>query len=233
MGDRVRVTGTVNEYYGLTELTTVSDVTLCAQGSTPNPVAVNLPFSDPAYLERYEGMLVSLPQTLTVTENYSLGRYGEVLVSSGGRLFTPTHRVSPGSAAVAQQAANDLNQLVIDDGSALLNPDPIVYPSPGLSAVNTLRSGDMVTGVTGVISYTASAYRLHPTQLPLFKAANPRSATPNLPGAGSLRVASFNVLNYFNGNGQGGGFPTPPKNLPASGIKSSTPSVPCRPTLSV
>ena len=25
---------------------------------------------------------------------------------------------------------------------------------------------------------------------------------------GTLKVASFNVLNYFNGNGPGGGFPT-------------------------
>ena len=26
--------------------------------------------------------------------------------------------------------------------------------------------------------------------------------------SGSLKVAAFNVLNYFNGDGQGGGFPT-------------------------
>jgi hypothetical protein len=29
-----------------------------------------------------------------------------------------------------------------------------------------------------------------------------------LPGKGNLRVATFNVLNYFNGDGEGGGFPT-------------------------
>jgi predicted extracellular nuclease len=28
------------------------------------------------------------------------------------------------------------------------------------------------------------------------------------PVGGTVKVASFNVLNYFNGNGLGGGFPT-------------------------
>ncbi|MBN1484015.1 MAG: ExeM/NucH family extracellular endonuclease, partial [Chloroflexia bacterium] len=42
---------------------------------------------------------------------------------------------------------------------------------------------------------------------PTFVHANPRPAEPPAPG-GSVTVASFNVLNYFNGDGQGGGFPT-------------------------
>ena len=36
--------------------------------------------------------------------------------------------------------------------------------------------------------------------------SNPRAAAPNV-GRG-LRIISSNVLNYFNGNGTGGGFPT-------------------------
>ncbi|NJN55244.1 MAG: hypothetical protein HC804_11070 [Anaerolineae bacterium] len=37
---------------------------------------------------------------------------------------------------------------------------------------------------------------------------NLRTAVPT-PISGTVRVASFNVLNYFNGDGLGGGFPTP------------------------
>lgn len=208
VGDVVRVSGTVTEYFGMTELNSVSSVEVCASGINLPVTDVNLPFVSGTEMERYEGMLVRLPQILTVTENYNLGRYGEVVLSSLGRLFTPTNIVSPGASANAMQAANDLNRLVIDDGNSAQNPDPVVYPGGRLTAFNTLRSGDTVKDVTGVVAYTASAYRVHPTQMPQFVAGNPRTTTPSLPGTGSLRVASFNVLNYFNGDGQGGGFPT-------------------------
>ncbi len=46
--------------------------------------------------ERYEGMLVTFPQELTVTELFQLGRFGQVTVSSGGRLQQPTNVVAPG-----------------------------------------------------------------------------------------------------------------------------------------
>ncbi len=208
VGDVVRLTGTVAEYFGLTEVHAVTSIEVCATGAASAAIDVVLPLTNAAALERYEGMLIHLPQTLSVTENYDLGRYGEVVVASGGRLYTPTNVVAPGAPAVARQAANDLNRLVIDDGNVVQNPDPIVYPAPGLSALNTLRSGDTVMGLTGVISYTAGAYRMHPTQAPQFTAANPRTPVPTLAGGGSLRVASFNLLNFFNGDGQGGGFPT-------------------------
>ena len=35
--------------------------------------------------------------------------------------------MTPGPAAVAMQAANDLNRLIIDDGPNVENPDPIVF----------------------------------------------------------------------------------------------------------
>ncbi|NOX43162.1 MAG: ExeM/NucH family extracellular endonuclease [Gammaproteobacteria bacterium] len=207
-GNVVRVTGTVTEHFGLTELNTVSSVEVCATGVNLPAEDVTLPFASMTMMERYEGMLIHLQQTLTVTDNFNLGRFGEVTVSSGGRLFIPTNIVSPGASANTLQAANDLNQIVIDDGNSAQNPDPIVYPTNGLTAFNTLRNGDTVKNVTGVVTYTAGTYRVHPTQTPEFVTENPRTTAPALPGAGSLRVASFNVLNYFNGDGQGGGYPT-------------------------
>uniref|UniRef100_UPI003FA3D02F ExeM/NucH family extracellular endonuclease n=1 Tax=Methylocaldum sp. GT1BB TaxID=3438963 RepID=UPI003FA3D02F len=209
-GDWVRVTGTVTETNGLTTLN-ASSVTVLASGN-PLPAAtpVTLPFDGSATdRERYEGMLINLPQSLTVTENFQLGRFGQIVVSSDGRLRNPTHVALPGAAANAVAAANDLNRLFVDDGSNVQNPDPVIFPAPGLSAGNTLRSGDTLTGATGVMSYAFGAFRLLPTADPLFVADNPRPAVPPaLPGIGSLRIASFNVLNYFNGDGFGGGFPT-------------------------
>ncbi|MFD1216800.1 ExeM/NucH family extracellular endonuclease [Microbulbifer celer] len=207
-GDLVRVGGVVSEYYDFTELTEIDGIAVCGSGYSVSPAQVSLPFTDAAEAERYEGMLAEFVQTLTVSENYSLGRYGELVLSSG-RLFTPTNIVEPGPAAQAQQAANDLNRLVLDDGSTRQNPDPIPYPAPGLSAENSLRTGATLAGLRGVIGYSFGAYRVHPVEEPQFADTNPRSAAPELPGEGSLRVASFNVLNYFNGDGAGNGFPTP------------------------
>ncbi|BBL57424.1 ExeM/NucH family extracellular endonuclease [Methylomonas koyamae] len=211
VGDRVHLVGSVAETYGMTRLENVSSVEICSSGNAlPAAVDVNLPFdsagNDP---ERWEGMLVNLPQTLTVTENYNLARYGEFLLSSGGRLLTPTQVAAPGQAANDVATQNALNQLLVDDGSNIQNPDPVIYPQPaGLSAANSLRSGATVTGASGVLAYDFGVYRLQPTQPLTFTAGNPRPANPAPTGPGSLKVASFNVLNYFNGNGLGGGFPT-------------------------
>lgn len=207
VGDRVRVTGAVAETYNQTRIG-ASDVIVCASGQTlPATVAVNLPAASATAFEKYEGMRVTLPQTLTVSETYTLGRYGQVLLSNG-RLQQPTNVVAPGAAAQALQAQNDLNQILLDDGSNTQNPDPVIFPSPGLSASNTLRGGDTVSAITGILSYDFGAYRVTPTVTPNFAHSNPRPAAPVLPAASNLKVASFNVLNFFNGDGLGGGFPT-------------------------
>ena len=207
VGDKVSVSGTVSEFNGLTELTSVTVTVVSNSNPLPSATPVNLPLADAGYLESVEGMLVNLQQQLTVTENYDLGRYGTVLLSFGGRLMQPTNIVAPGAAALAQQAVNDLNKILIDDGNSAQNPDPIIYPAPDLTAFNTLRGGDSVTGLTGVVDYSAGSYRIQPTQTPNWVPSNTRTPSPAVIG-GSLRVASFNVLNYFNGDGNGGGFPT-------------------------
>jgi predicted extracellular nuclease len=207
VGDHVRLTGTVAESFNLTRLENVTVELLSTGNPLPAPASVLLPVAAVTDLEKYEGMHVHLPQQLFVTENFNLGRFGEIWLSSGGRLMAPTNVALPGADAVAVQAANDRNRILLDDARSTQNPDPIVFPAPGLSAQNTLRSGDSVTGLTGVLDFSFSNYRVQPTAAPAWAATNPRTTAPDAVG-GSLKVASFNVLNYFNGDGQGGGFPT-------------------------
>lgn len=211
-GDTVHLVGTVSEQFNMTRLVNLASVDVCATGSSlPALTDLTLPFdpetNDP---EWREGMLVNLPQTLTVTGNFNLGRFGEAVVSSGGRLMIPTQVAEPGEAASSYAEQIALNRLIIDDGSNRQNPDPLIHPGPdGLSADNTLRSGDTVTDAMGVLAYDFGEFRLQPIELPVFEKSNPRSETPpKMSGLGSLKVASFNVLNYFNGDGFGGGFPT-------------------------
>jgi uncharacterized protein len=210
LGDFVRVTGTAAEFQDQTQIGSVASIINCGTG-TIDPVEVTLPFSSPEYLERYEGMLVRLPQTLYVTEHFQLGRFGQVVMSSGGRLQQPTNMVLPGDDAMALQYANDLNRIIIDDHLNNQNPDPILFGRGGLplSASNTLRGGDTATGIVGVMTYTwagnvasGNAYRVRPVNalgggVPDFQPANPRPDSAEAVG-GLLKVAGLNLLNYFN-----------------------------------
>lgn len=207
IGDRVRVNGTVAETFELTQLNNTT-VTVCANNQTlPTPATISLPVVSLNAFENIEGMSVAITQTLTVNETYQLGRYGQVLLANG-RLQQPTNVVEPGAAANALQAQNNLNKLMMDDASNLQNPDPVIFPAPGLSAENTLRSGDTVANLQGVITYDFGVYRILPTATPNFVNTNARPLAPATDSAANLKIASFNLLNFFNGNGTGGGFPT-------------------------
>ncbi|WP_448166638.1 ExeM/NucH family extracellular endonuclease [Burkholderia ambifaria] len=210
-GDLVHVTGKVEEKYGQTQLTLSGAIAVCANGQTVTPATLTLPVDSPSAFAAYEGMLVRLPQTLTVTDNYELGRYGSTMLSNG-RLRTPTSVVPP-SQAQTQIDANARNRLILDDGSNKQNPASVPYPAPELSAANTLRSGYTVRNVEGVLEVRYGAWRVQPlpgAAAPTFDArANPRTNAPARDPKSNLRVASFNVLNYFNGNGMGGGFDDP------------------------
>ncbi len=211
-GDVVRVQGNVLETSNLTSINPVTTVTVCSSGvSLPPAASVTLPVASSSYLERFEGMVIALPQVLTVTDHFFLGRGGLVTLAANGRLPQPTQFVAPGATAVAMQTTNLLSTLILDDGSLSEYPNPIPYPTGGLSASNTLRAGDTTNNVQGVLTQTWSgfvgsfiAYRVHPITPPIFTAANPRPTPPTL--AGNIKVASFNLLEYFNGDGMGGGF---------------------------
>ncbi|MDN4474807.1 ExeM/NucH family extracellular endonuclease [Demequina sp. SYSU T00192] len=208
VGDLVSVTGRVAEYFGQTQLGYPSALSVLDTGLTVTPAAVSLPFADADEAERYEGMLVSFDQTLTVTELYELGRFGEVTVSSGGRLDQPTAVVEPGADAIALQAANDLRTVIVDDATNAQNPATLMgRGGDPLTADNTLRGGDTVTGLTGVMTFgydgyysTSNAWRVRPVSdradLPVFDADNARPTEAPAVG-GDVQVASFNVLNYF------------------------------------
>ena len=211
LGDAVRVSGMAGEFQEQTQISGVVTLLICDTGQTIEPTDVYLPFPSADYLERYEGMLVRLPQTLYVTEHFQLGRFGQIVMSSGDRLYQPTNLVEPGPAALALQAENNRNRIIIDDELNSQNPDPIFFGRGGneLTASNTLRGGDTAENIVGVMTFTwagnaasGNAYRVRPINalgggVPDFQPTNPRQDTPEDVG-GTLKVAAFNLLNYFN-----------------------------------
>ncbi|WP_026314215.1 ExeM/NucH family extracellular endonuclease [Actinomadura flavalba] len=183
-GDRVRVTGRVSEYSGATQITPTA-VDACGRGSI-RPAPVRLPLPPGVTLERYEGVLTTFLQPLTATETYQLGRYGEVTLAAGGRLYQPTDG-RPG----VTQAANNARRLLLDDGSTVQNPASVPFTAP-----RAVRIGDVTAGVTGVVSEAFGLHRLQPTRKVTFAPLNARPARPAAV-RGNVKVASFNTLNWF------------------------------------
>ncbi len=210
IGQRVRLVGGVSERYDRTQLSLSDAYIDCGEGERIAPTTLTLPYENVSDLEALEGMLVVLPQTLSVTDTYGLTRYGQFAVSNG-RLIKSTNMYradNPKAAALAER--NKRNKLVVDDLSSTQNPETLPYPSPSLRYDRTMRLGDTVSGLEGTIEYGYGNYQLYPTKAPVFTQANPRNKAVIEKEKGEIKVASFNVLNFFNGDGDGvNGFPTP------------------------
>ena len=216
VGETVRVRGTVGEFARSgTSQTQLTDLTIlvCGEGVLPAPVDVTLPVPSRDLLERFEGMLVRFPQALVISEYFNFDRFGEIVLAQPlpgeNRLYQPTAVAEPGSTeAAARGEYNELARITLDDGRSSQNTDPARHPNGEVFTLeNRFRGGDTVTGTIGVLDHTFGVYRVQPTEGAAYTRVNPRSEALEDVG-GSLKVASFNVLNLFNGDGQGGGFPT-------------------------
>jgi predicted extracellular nuclease len=214
LGDVVQVTGTVSESGSLTQLVNLAAVAITGAADLPAVTTVMLPVTNTVGLERYEGMRVSFPQTLSVSSNSGgrgttdgFSRFGELLLSSDGPLVTPTELIDPNDVPASGTSSSGRSQvaaihayerqmerrsLILDDASLAQWPDPTPY----LNAQATRRCGDSVNGLTGILTYASAAYRVHPTSAVNFVDANPRPALPPAVN-GRLKVAAMNVLNYF------------------------------------
>ena len=217
-GDRVRVTGTVTEFSGETQITVsnAAGIQVVRAGAlTPAEVkaaavAVQLPAAGTIGtgataqpdLERYEGMLVRLPQTLTITEQFNLDRFNEIRLAAGGRPETFTNAFEPNAAAYAAYLAQTAaRSITYDDGLNAQNQpvENLDGFGPTYGTATAPRMGDTVTGLTGTLGFGPSgAYRVRAIDDGdnRFAVANPRPAEPDAVG-GTLTVGSLNVLNYF------------------------------------
>ncbi|MDJ0349947.1 ExeM/NucH family extracellular endonuclease [Cryobacterium sp. PH29-G1] len=214
VGDYLSVTGQVAEYYGLTDLnvTSLGDITpIDATGIVDvTPATVALPETDAAR-ESLEGMLIAPQGDFTVTNNYSTNQYAEIGLAAGTTpLVNPTVTARPGTNEyTAAIAANAARAVTLDDGAStnyLTGADRDI-PVPYLTVADPLRIGAAVTFTKPVIlDYRFSAWKFQPTEA--LTAANAatvqpatfadtRTMTPRDVG-GDVRLASFNVLNYFS-----------------------------------
>jgi len=209
VGQVVRVTGYARERFNQTTINgsnsntspvPAANIINCGTGSV-SPTDIFLPFPDADYPERYEGMLVRLPQPLVISEYFNYDRFGEIVLAlplpGETRPFTPTLLEQPGAPAQARALTNSLSRITLDDGLGVQNPSVLRHPNGLPFALdNRFRGGDLVQNAIGVLGYDFGLYRIQPTAAADYIAANPRPPAPEEVG-GSLRVAAMNTLNFF------------------------------------
>jgi len=224
-GQRVRVTGTVSEFQGMTELTPTSASTVVVTDAgnhmadvTPTPISLPISGDVDAFYEAREGMLVTYVDTLTVSEYFELFRFGQIELVQGDRPRTFTEDNTPDVAGYAAHlTALAARQVILDDDNnlqqaPLSQPDgsqSVYYPhanggfSVGTQGTDFFRGGDHVDNLTGVLHWSwagfgANTWRIRPsTSYPTtFTVANPRPVTPPVVG-GAIRAVGMNLLNYF------------------------------------
>jgi 5'-nucleotidase len=215
VGDNVQVYGKISEYYGLTQMTVkagqLSEDSTKAS-ATVEPVKVPYPTTD-AERESLEGMLVRPTGKYTVTDVYQTNQYGSLdLVTGATPLKNPTAAGPVGSdeyKAAEQRKAH--GKVTLDDGASaniLKNPDT---PVPYLSTKNPVRVGAPVSFTKPVIlDYRNDAWKFEPLEqltpsnagdVQPVSIGNTRQAAPKSVG-GDIRLAGFNVLNYFTDLGE-------------------------------
>jgi predicted extracellular nuclease len=186
-GARVDVTGTVQEFFQLTEIAGAVEVTVVSCCSPlPAPVAFDAatPPSTPSgpvpFIERYEGMLVTVSDAVATA---GTDRFGDLaLVATGSRAFREPGILFPG-----------LPGLPVWDGNPEVFEVDFDRLLPGFGA--PLNAGAVVSA-TGPLGFAFGDYQIWPTAATWTDA---EVLVPVRPAAdGEMTVGSLNVLRLFD-----------------------------------
>lgn len=207
-GAEVCVSGKVKEYFNQTQLN--ADQLVVTQPMVALLPAVDLvPVAGETLnqlLERHEGMRVRLvpESSLVVTRNFSFdydGKRNNLVLAYGAPLIKSTQKFAAMSEEASQWALrNQQNQLVVETDAK--TPDGVLPWYPAFNAEDGyLRIGDKLNGLEGALGYSYNLFRLVASNRidsgDIDHSGWDRVETPELAEAGDLRVASFNVLNFF------------------------------------
>ena len=191
-GQQLELTGRVSELGTapdtLTSLVDISGHQVCLDVA-PLPLTIAEMPMTAAGREALEGMRISIDNELTVTDVYKLFSQ-ELTLSSNGVLRVPTEITMPGPAAVNLEIENRDHSIVA------------VLPASG----GSIPVGSTMTDATGLMGHNGRVQQLLLESVP--KTVSPSADPIDPPADGMVRIVSSNLLNFFNGDGKGGGFPT-------------------------
>ncbi|MCB8959531.1 MAG: hypothetical protein H6651_04400 [Ardenticatenales bacterium] len=180
VGDEVRVTGWVQEFYGLTELNSNASQVLVIRRGQPLPAPIDWPVpAEPAAMEPFEAMRI---------------RYGPA------RLAGPTHAgcgfaLLPADHPHSHSHRHDPE---VYDGQLLT----VQYADElDCEALPDLKVGDQLGALVGPLNYSFDQWRLLLTDTGSLavtegELAEPVRFAPAPPGA--IRLISLNLHNYFD-----------------------------------
>ncbi|NHC25465.1 ExeM/NucH family extracellular endonuclease, partial [Nocardioides sp. IC4_145] len=221
-GDHVEVTGQVAEHAGQTQIRSgaASTQVLTEPAAPPVAYAGDWP-ATPKAKEALEGMLFSADDyEFTVSDTYSTNQFGEVGLALGDRpLIQPTEVADAQdlAAIAAVEADNAARAITLDDGSSTdFSRNPTLTPAY-VSTTAPVRVG-AAADFTGDVIITeggapdSPSYRFQPvrsvdaardytaTAQVVFENTRtnaPDEALLSADGTPDVKVAAFNVLNYF------------------------------------
>ena len=219
-GAVLRAKGVAEERFGTTQISAASPgaTTVVGTDAVPPAVVLDLPSgaATEATYESIEGMLTTFRGTLTLREHFNMPRFGEIELYADGVPYTQTHVGEPvPGTEVAFERSLDERTLVLDDDNddendAIRGPgadEPYPYPTAswgdptdGLSLDHRFRIGDTTSRITGVMQWSFGKWRMRPVPGLAYEltSAGPDPVADGPPEVGGrLRIASFNVLNYF------------------------------------
>ncbi len=186
IGDLVRVTGQVIEFFEFTQFDNVSDIAVISSGNALPP-AVSLDGLTPSpdqpqsatEFERFESMRVEIAEGIATSPNQSFGSdpLAEVFIVAGNaRAFREPGIAFPG-----------LSGLPVWDGNPEifeLDPDRLGQPNVEIPAGSSFSA-------TGVLAYEFGDYELWPVQYSINPVALPRPVRAR--AAGEATIATLNA----------------------------------------
>ncbi|HCB06553.1 MAG TPA: hypothetical protein DEQ43_20315 [Nocardioides bacterium] len=196
----------------------------CALGSCPNLATIEAakeevegelfqPTGDWTVTDAYDGSSLN-PTSTSATNGGSSSFFGELGLAANSTLplIAQTEVAAPGSSAANERIAyNNAHRVILDDGSSTTywntaNPPTLPTrndPIPWYTPTHQVRVGASVTFPQGVILDYRFGWKIQPqggqvVGAPTGKVTfeQDRPATPANVG-GDLKLATFNVLNYF------------------------------------
>jgi predicted extracellular nuclease len=160
---------------------------LVALSAAASPMVIGQAELDAWTPDEWLNQTIRFEVPLTVCDTYNWEKYGEIILSLDGRLYSDGNWKS-GSSFASRATAR---LITLSDGSTAENPRPL----PFLAWGRALRVGDRLLMLEGRLTKGEYGYELVPAEGP--PVIETASRPPALSDHPELRVASFNLLNYF------------------------------------
>jgi len=195
----VCVTGIVEEYYGMTQLHGIEKVIVLGDANAVAPTNIVVAAADANFsetLERYEGMRVRLVNMtdMRVTKPLYYDRRWQrynIILSHQQINIHPNTVAFPSSIFADQHALNNKQRRLY----LQLSGRPT-----SMTQADYIRVNDRVTGVVGILQFNYGEFRLvtddRVSKIQFTHLSDRKTLPPRT--THHLRIASFNLLNYFN-----------------------------------